>query len=349
MKLILNVLTILLLSISCTENKSLQEKKTHQNNVQIISEVFQTERDEPANIDSPAIWHGPDGEHWLIATAKDADALYIADAASGEKIKIFGVSGNKKGQLKYPNGISVFDDYLYVVERDNRRVQVFSLPGLSSLGFISDSLLEKPYGIYIYQDSLKTNHLYVTDNYTADFNNLLSLNRRIHHYTFSIETERLQFKLESLLGDTTESGALYVVESIYGDPQNGVLLLAEEDTSRSAVKVYNLAGKYTGKSFGQDLFKRQVEGITLYTSENNKGYWIVTDQSDTANTFNIFNRIDFSFLGSFSGPKTTNTDGVWLTSKTFGPFKKGAFYAVHDDGNVSAFDWDEISDKLNLQ
>ena len=52
--------------------------------------------------------------------------------------------------------------------------------------------------------------------------------------------------------------------------------------------------------------------------------------------------------GAFSGAVTANTDGVALTGRSFGPFSRGAFYAVHDDGNVAAFDLAEIVRALGL-
>ena len=41
---------------------------------------------------------------------------------------------------------------------------------------------------------------------------------------------------------------------------------------------------------------------------------------------------------------TRNTDGIAITQTAFGPFKKGAFYAVHDDGNIAAFDLADIAE-----
>ncbi len=42
-------------------------------------------------------------------------------------------------------------------------------------------------------------------------------------------------------------------------------------------------------------------------------------------------------------------DGVALTQTSFGPFPAGAFYAVHNDGNIAAFSWAEIAAALGLR
>lgn len=342
MKIVFLLFPFLMLLSSCT---------SHQQTVVTINEVFQTDRDESANIDSPAIWHGPNGEHWILATAKEADGIFIADATNGQHIQIFGSKGQAPGQFNRPNGIFIFDDHAFVVERDNQRVQVLKLPEFSSIGFIGTELLTKPYGLFIYRDAEGINHLFVTDSYeTAEGNipPLSDLDRRIHHYTFTINNNTLDWQMVRMFGDTTAPGALSIVESIWGDPDYGQLLIAEEDTNQNVIKVYDLQGNYSGVTFGQSLFKGQVEGLALYQSGEKHGYWIITDQSHSDNRFHLFTRGDFKHVGSFRGSKTTNTDGIWLTRKSFGNFEMGAFFAVNDDGNVSAFDFKAIAEALGL-
>jgi len=60
----------------------------------------------------------------------------------------------------------------------------------------------------------------------------------------------------------------------------------------------------------------------------------------------VFDRRDFRQIGAFSGATTSNTDGVWLHAGPLPGFPRGVFYAVHDDGNVAAFDWGEVLDTL---
>ena len=78
--------------------------------VALIKESFTTLRDESDNVDSPALWHGREGQNWLLATAKEGNAIIVYDAASGEKIARFGTIGTGLGELSRPNGIAVIDD-----------------------------------------------------------------------------------------------------------------------------------------------------------------------------------------------------------------------------------------------
>ena len=79
-----------------------------------LTEAFLTERDELDNVDSPAIWHGPDAQHWLLATAKETDRILAYDAATGRFIQGIGASGTGAGTFERPNGIGVIDDQMLV-------------------------------------------------------------------------------------------------------------------------------------------------------------------------------------------------------------------------------------------
>ena len=101
-----------------------------------IAEAWLTDRSEADNVDSPAPWHGPNGEHWVIATAKETNQLIVYDANTGKTIRKIGKEGTEAGEFNRPNGITVIDNLVLVVERDNHRIQVLQLPDFQSLGFI---------------------------------------------------------------------------------------------------------------------------------------------------------------------------------------------------------------------
>ncbi|HSN73120.1 MAG TPA: 6-bladed beta-propeller, partial [Steroidobacteraceae bacterium] len=117
------------------------------------------------NVDSVATWHEGADRHWLLATAKEGDVLHLFDAASGEFVRDIGKAGTGPGEFDRPNGITVIDDLLVVVERDNRRVQVLSLPDFRPLAVFGADQLIKPYGIYVRPLGDDRFEFYVTDNY----------------------------------------------------------------------------------------------------------------------------------------------------------------------------------------
>lgn len=318
----------------------------------VVRETFITTHDTLDNIDSPAVWHGPDGTNWLFATAKTTNVVVIADAATGMPVKRLGSAGTAAGRLARPNGILALDSLLFVVERDNRRVQVFHLPSLAPAGTFGESVLRLPYGIAAYATSQGEYAVYVTDNYeTVD--DRVSPDRepgeRVKHFRVTLGQQGVVAELVRAFGDTSGSGVLRVVESIAVDPPNGRLLIAEELETDSHIKVYTLDGRYTGRDLGRGMFPQEAEGIALYACGDTAGYWLATDQGEAVNTYHVFDRMTFALLGSFRGARTRLTDGIALTQRAFGPFPGGALFASHLDGSVSAFSWTDIARPLGLR
>lgn len=338
-----------MLLVACTPEA---QPDTTRSTPRVIKEQFFTARDTLDNVDSPAIWHSPDGQHWLLATAKSTNALLVFDAASGELLRRVGETGDGPGALARPNGVAVVDDLALVVERDNARVQVFSLPAFTSLGFIGSGILERPYGLAVYRDGSSVYQLYVTDNYeTVD--ELVPadslLDARVKHFSFTRDSAAVQANLVNSFGDVSGAGVLRVVESIGVDPVFERLVIAEEQEGDSHLKIYTLDGAFTGDLVAATYFPNQAEGIALYACADSTGYWIGTDQADEKSTFHLFDRKTFAHVSAFEGAETKNTDGIALAATGFGPFSSGVFYAVHDDGNVAAIDWQAVLDASGVQ
>lgn len=327
-----------------------------------------------------------DTAHILFATAKEGDSILLFDAATGEFLQELGQRGDGPLEFRRPNGIWVIDDLLLVVERDNARVQVIQLPDLTFVGFILHEDLRYPYGVSVHRagqagsthetatggDSEYQEYqyeLYITDNYNPALEGYPAeeqLDERVHHVRFSVDggsnsvestraesnpTEPLlRYETVSLFGDITGDGLLMKVESILADPEYGRLYIADEAYARRDIKIYTLDGTFTSEWIPNRYFSSEPEGIALYACEDGSGYLIGTDQHKTdENKYVVLDRESLEYLGAFRGEITRNTDGIWLTQQAFGPFPAGAFYAVHDDGSVTAFDWRDIAAALGLE
>lgn len=305
------------------------------------------------NIDSVTTWHARDGHTWLFASAKDVDSIVVFDADTGSNLRRIGGPGSALGQFERPNGIAVIDDLLFVVERDNHRVQVLGLPELKSLALFGASELRVPYGLWIERNGTGDYEVYVTDSYQlADGQPppLAQLAERVKHYHVTANADQIVAKHVASFGDTTATGALRWVESIFGDPPHGRLLIAEEFLETgSTLRVYDMAGKYLGVDLDPSHFDGQAEGIALWDCPDGSGYWLATDQRDDGNRFQVFDRVSLQHLGSFAGRHTSNTDGIHMQPKPTPAFPRGVFYAVHDDQAVSAFDWRDIAKALKLR
>lgn len=340
-----------------------------------VAEAFLTPATPQDNIDSPAIWRAPNGRLWLLATAKQGDALAIYDGDDGERVGRYGRSGSALGQFRRPNGIAVLGDLAFVVERDNRRVQVLQLslpparsaqpgvadrrtPQLRPLAAFGQAELQQPYGLWVRQSAPGTLEAIVTDAYMAGEDAageaivppLERLGRRLQRYELRVGDGAPQVRSLGAFGDTGADGAIRVPESVWGDPAHDRLLIAEEDLATgTALREYGLDGRYRGRTVGRELFKAQAEGIALWQCADGSGYWIATDQYKDRSLFHVFDRATLQHLGAFAGRSVGNTDGVWLQQAGSVRFPDGVFYAVHDDQAVGAFDWRDVARALGLR
>lgn len=350
--LLISVIALSITAIVYCSAPHTQNNPSQQTTKPVLKEAFHTQRDETDNVDSPALWHGPEGQNWLLATAKEGNTVIVFDAATGEKITSFGETGEAKGQLSRPNGIAVIDSIAIVVERDNHRLQVFSLPSLTPLGYFGQDKLLLPYGITVDSTSLGY-EIYVTDNYEMADESIPpadSLYHRVHHFVLNIQGDEIQADHINAFGETAGNGVLYKVESILLDRSMNRLLIADEYEMQRNIKIYTPKGKFTGEIIPSDYFKYEPEGITLWSCDaDTSGYYITTDQDVLNNFFPVFDRKTLEYKGSFAGEITRNTDGVALTQKSFGDFPHGAFYPVHDDGSITAIGWKEVADTLRLR
>ncbi len=319
----------------------------------VVPEAFITPATPAENVDSPASWRTADGRRWLIATAKDTHRLVVYDGSTGKRLRTVSGPGTELGQLQRPNGIAVIDDLVLVVERDNRRVQVFQLPDFNPLLLFGAEQLKQPYGLWVrpqkdaYEVIVSDNYMSLQDEDTPP--PLAELGQRFKRYHLQRAEGGWKANLVGTFGDTGAAGAIRIAESVSGDAANDRLLLAEEDvTVGTRLREYGLDGTYRGRDIGADLFKAQAEGMALARCAGGSGYWIATDQFKDRSVFHVFDRMTLAYKGAFAGNKTANTDGVWLDQSADARFPQGAFYAVDDDQAVAAFDWRDIARALSL-
>lgn len=320
-----------------------------------VSERYVSAPSPAEELDSLATWPSPDGGTWLIATAKSTHRLVVFDADTGKRVRDVGSEGASPGQFDRPNGIAVHGDRLFVVERDNRRVQVLDLPGFTPVGSFGMAELRSPYGIWLTETEPGEIEAYVTDSFMegAKFDVVPpfdQLDQRVRRYRVQFDQGgRLRTSYAGSFGDTSEASALRMVESIAGDPANDRILVADEDRRHaSTLREYTFSGRYTGRALPQDSFKAEAEGVALWSCSSNGGYWIAVDQLAPLTVFHLFDRVTLKPVGSFNGAVTAYTDGVALHAASTRAFPHGALYAVHDDKSVTAFDLGDIARALDL-
>jgi 3-phytase len=153
-------------------------------------------------------------------------------------------------------------------------------------------------------------------------------------------------RYDGAFGDTSEAGALRLVESIEGDPAHDRLLIADEDRRiGSTLRDYTLDGKYRGYSLPE--FDADAEGISLWACDADGGYWIAIDQV-APTKFRVYDRASLQPRGIFSAGNVDNTDGQALYPSALPGFPAGALFVQSDDRAVAAFDLRDIARALRL-
>ena len=319
-----------------------------------VAEAFMTPPMLEHEIDSVAAWNTPDGDTWLIATGKETSQLVVYDGDTGAFKRTVGGPGDGPGQFNRPNGIAVYADLVFVVERDNQRVQVLRLPDFQPVAQFGRGELLNPYGLWLRETAPGELELLVTDSFMADFRTELvppldQLDGRVKRYRVQMEGDAPKATLLGQFGDTTPAGALRMVESIAGDPLHDRLLIAEEDRNRpSNLREYDLAGRFADRSLPEGTFDGEAEGVVLWSCGIDGGYWITVDQQAPLTFFHVFDRASLAPAGSFHGGSVARTDGIALHAAATARFPAGAFYAVHDDQAVAAFDLRDLVRALQL-
>jgi 3-phytase len=307
-------------------------------------------------LDSLATWTTDDDRTWLIATGKSSHRLVVFDADDGRLLRSFGQRGDAPGSFDRPNGLAVFGDLLFVVERDNRRVQVLRLPAFAPVASFGQDTLRSPYGIWLHETAPGELEAYVTDSYMDGerFDVVpppQRLGERVRRYRIVVgeDGDRIEARLTGSFGETSGPGMLRIVESIAGDPARRRLLVADEHRpSPSSLREYGFDGRYARRSLPDGTFDGEAEGVALWPCTSDDGYWVAVDQQAPLTSFHLFTRDELRPAGSFSGHVAAQTDGIALHAAATARFPSGALFAVHDDRAVVAFDLGDVVEALRL-
>lgn len=318
-----------------------------------VAEIWISLPSEEEELDSLTIWRCDDGRAWIIATAKPSRQLIVCDSETGQHLRVVGGPGNALGRFGRPNGIDNHGDTVFVVECDNRRVQLLRLPDLVPLGSFGEQELRTPYRLWLWQSARGTLHAYVTDSFMTDFKTqqlppMPDLAQQVKRYEIRLPANGVpQTRYLEAFGDTGPEGALRVVESIDGDSGHDRLLIAEEDQRvGSTPRDYSLSGRYPGTSLPP--FEGHAKDIVLWACGADAGYWIAVNQI-VPSLFRVYERDTLHPASSFPGRQVADTDGIALSTVASPRFPHGALYPQHNNQAVAAFGLGQVARSLALR
>lgn len=313
--------------------------------VRVVAERWVSEADTLWDLDTPALWtDGREGR--VLVTGKGSHDLRVFDAATGGTLTPIGHPGAELGAFQRPNAVVVVGDHALVVERDNARVQVLSLPEGTPTGTFGEGQLRYPYGV-AWSGKPDDLTLWITDDYEVAGEAAPDLSGRVHRFHLRLDAAgRPEVLDHRAIGQSEGEGALEVVETIGVDPAAGLLFIADE--ARKRYLRFDTAGVFLGDALAAGWVEGDPEGVALVACGGGGGYWIATDQRPDVSLFHVFRRADLGRVGTFRGEITTNTDGVTFASVPVPGLGGPAFFAVHDDQAVAAFAWSDIAAALDL-
>ncbi len=329
-----------------------------------IPQAWQSTGVDYQNTDSLAAIRVGDAVH-VFATAKDGDVLHVFDGAAGRFIKNIGRTGAAPGEFRYPNGVAAAEHpvkldslaeadakggsrrvradasmtrpLIFVVERDNNRVQALWADTHQPAGIFGDDVLNRPYGVATsWRDGVL--HLYVTDTEVAP-------EKTVRVFRIALRGDRVHGELIHTFGAKDGPGVIAEAESIVVDDARDRVFLCDED-SRD-VKAYTRDGVFTGDVIAAGYIRGDAEGIVILpadaSADTQAGCIIVTDQQDLMTTWHVFDRQTYQHVAYFTGePLIARTDGICLFDARVGDFNAGLLYAVHNDAAVRAYPLDQI-------
>lgn len=293
------------------------------------------------NVDSPEFFEAENPE----------DTLLFVSGKSNDMVEIwkFPFQNNQLAPLErnsMPNGLDIDQDknLLLVGDAQKRIVETFSIPNLSSVLVIGDDIIENGetnLDTLTFQDGKK--NVYVSENHKL---NIFDLETGSYISSFSPNVE----SIEEVLADNFH-------QIIYVPDENGVK--SKINPGGAVAAHYPNGEKYLKNGsnlFGQGLFTGDEEGIALYAckgadgADNGHGIIIVANQSlSPRNSFEFFDRVTWSHLGSVSIVGVSGTDGIAVSEKPLPNYPQGFFAVSNDDKNVALVSWEKIFFATNFK
>ncbi|CAM1359023.1 3-phytase [Tenacibaculum soleae] len=351
---------ILTLSIACIILGSCKVKKILHNTPHLKPVVAITANAETTPVtsfddaaDDPCIWVNPNNvmQSIIIGTnKKEGLETYNLD---GKRLATYKIGRINNVDIR--NGFILNGKTVSVVTGSNRTYNTLSILIVKENGELQDiaartikSTLKEVYGLGMYK-STKTNTFYVF---------IVGKRGGVEQWELFEKNGKIDAKIvrNIILGGQGEG--------IVADDFHGKVYIGQEDKAlwryEAEPNLSNTKVKIIGT---RDLnMKADFEGVTLYDSGKGKGYILLSSQGN--NSYAVFDRVSNQYLGSFSLKDgivdgTNDTDGIDVTSVSFGDKYPKGFFLAQDGTNNTAkdslaqnfkiVDWEKIERALNLK
>lgn len=292
--------------------------------------------------DDPAIWVHP--------TSPEKSIVFGTDKKTNGAIYAFDLDGRIVEEktirnIERPNNVDIaygFElndstktDIIVFTEREKQQIRMFSVPDmkpLDNLGFKvfeDESQLEDklPMGIALYKSPKDASMYAIVGRKTGPAKGYL--------YQYELISDSTGVKANLVRKFGSFSGQKEI-EAIAVDNENGFVYYSDEGVCIKKYYAEPSMGDAEISCFGGEYFLDDIEGIAIAKYPDGKGFLIVSNQQQ--GEFNIFSRIDNSFVKAVN-LSTTETDGCDVVTVPLNDkFQNGLFVAMNDEKNFYFYD-----------
>jgi len=229
-----------------------------------------------------------------------------------------------------PSGIKVVSrnnaDYLFLAAQGTKRINVFSLPSMKSVGVLGNNLLTLPSVID------------VTDDKVWVFDDAGKADAAIKAIPYEFGADGVTGSMPVSFGNVKD---ITKVTDFAVDPGASRLFVSIDDRLRSRIDAYDLSGNFV-VTLGTEQFENGAIGLELWDNEAGGFIWAL----DSGNRFLVFERKSLRPLASLMPRKVYFTiDKMFICPKPLKGYPAGLVIAVSNkDSKMYLYDRAMISE-----
>ncbi len=307
--------------------------------------------------DDPAIWINPNNpsESIILGTDKhDSNGGIYVFRLNGKIDRSRTVTGmSRVNNIDIAYGLSIAKgkvDIAVATERGKNTIRIVSLPDMQFIDNGGIPVFEgekerSPMGIAIYKNPTSQLMYAIVGRKSGPSEGYL------YQYQLKVNGDGI------IVGELVRKFGKYSgkkeIESIAVDNELGYVYYSDEQVGIRKYYADPAKGNQELALFGQNEFKEDNEGISIYKFNDGTGYILVSDQS--ANKFNIYSREGLKEQPHVHpritsvNVSTDQSDGSDVTSTSFPGFKGGLFVAMSTNKTFQYYRWTDIAKKAGLK
>lgn len=300
----------------------------------------------PNDSDDPAIWYNETNPSASLILGTDK-----GDENGG--LYVFGLDGKidrdkSISTLQRPNNVDVeygfvmngdTIDIAVVTERGRNMLRVYSVPEMKAIDgggipVFEGSEQRAPMGVTLYKRPSDGSFFALVSRKTGPSGSY------IWQYELLERNGNIVGEVLRKFGEF--SGGEGEIEALVADDMNGVVYYSDE---LYGIRKYYADPDSSGiqlTEFGQDAFKEDREGLSIFVNRGGDGFLLASDQQ--ANNFHVFSTKDGHKRIKIIAVSTNESDGSDVIAKPLNEmFSKGLFVAMSDDKTFQFYRLEDLA------